>query len=178
MHFLPQMPLAFGGGAQRAEGVHSPIVGIINPRCAPRPTKMTTQHNLIGGTMNKNYRPHLALLAAALVTMMCGSVTNIEPSDERGAATCTVQDFEPLGSTYTCSYTCANGRSGEQTINHQGLLPDVVGMFCDLPDEDDNDNPTVPNPEPTATPTSTPPGPEPLDESHSSPLLTGDVSAC
>ncbi len=51
--------------------------------------------------MNTRYRPLLALLAAALVTLMCGSASEFNLADHRGTATCTVQNYEPLGSTYT-----------------------------------------------------------------------------
>jgi len=133
--------------------------------------------------MNPRHRPHLALLLAALVTIMCRRATgNTFEVPQAGGDTVSCVEYYDLtefgGQTVnTCTFICPSGHV--EQVDIWGDLPAEIDVlpYCDEADQD-RPNPSTGGGERTATPTGTPTGPAPLDESHSSPLLTGQVTAC
>src|SRR5690349_1881983 len=129
--------------------------------------------------MNKRYRPHLALLAAALATVMCISVgeTYYVQDSQGGKAYCEQKSNSLYLTSYTyCTFTCPSGYSTDLKFDGHSV-PQVLDISepCGVPPVPTS-TPTSPEEasslveEASPTPTATSPGP--------APLLTGIVTAC
>jgi hypothetical protein len=135
--------------------------------------------------MKRTYRPHIALLAAALVTVQCLApmigasyfavpLTNSFDNTEASCVFAIPNTWANFLPDYVCHVPCAPGGGNVRVVEVWDHRPEVVdaNQFCDFP----------PTPTPTPVPTSTPTPLPTLEASPTvailDPLLTGEVTSC